>query len=241
MARLQTRNSSFSLRAFAKRLGMNPAIISEVLNGKRNLSPSMMKKILDRLDIAPVEHDQWIQAASEFERIERKQLSMDQFQLISEGIHFAILSLLETEDASFTTEWIATRLGFSQAKVEKAIERLLEFEMIEKLEKNQYRCTGVQFTSTDGISSLGIRKSHRETLEWAQESLDEDSVEERDFMAMTMAIDPSLLPEVKLIIREALDKISKLADSKSKTEVYKVAMQVFPISVPALNNKKEKL
>ncbi|MGE3759689.1 MAG: TIGR02147 family protein, partial [Pseudobdellovibrionaceae bacterium] len=230
----------FSLRAFSKRLGLSPSVISEVLKGKRNLSEKMMTKILDRLEIAPTERLSWAESHSELntESKNRKQLSMDQFQLLAEGIHFSILSLLETSNVDSSSEWMAARLGFSKTQIERAIERLLDFEMIEKTENGDYKATGVNFSSPDGVSSLGIRKSHRETLEWAQESLDEDAVEMRDFTSMSLAVDPALLPEIKKRIREFMSELSKLANEHSKTEVYKVAMQVFPLSTPVLKDKK---
>lgn len=242
LARIQMRNSSFSLRAFSKRLGLSPSVVSEFLNGKRNLSKNMMEKIMDRLEIAPTEREVWIepQVVSELNvaTSKRKLLSTEQFHLISEGIHFSILSLLETDEAPFTIETISSRLGFAKTKVEKAIERLMEFEMVEKLETGHFRFTGVNFSSSDGVSSLGVRKSHRETLDWAQESLDVDPVELRDFTALTLAVDPELLPEIKTRIRDFMAELSKLADSKPKKEVYKIAMQVFPLSVPANKNEE---
>ncbi|MGZ3806814.1 MAG: helix-turn-helix transcriptional regulator, partial [Bacteriovorax sp.] len=55
---IRSRNSSFSLRAFAKNLGLSPASLSQILSGKRPLTLSTAKKICDSLNLSPIEEQQ---------------------------------------------------------------------------------------------------------------------------------------------------------------------------------------
>ncbi len=50
---LRSKNNQFSLRAFARLLSVSPASLSEFLNGKRNLSPKMLKKLAEKLCLPP--------------------------------------------------------------------------------------------------------------------------------------------------------------------------------------------
>src|SRR5690348_4546236 len=49
------RNSSWSQRAFAKKLGLSSGALSEIMTGKRPLSMKARKKIIDRLQLSPDE------------------------------------------------------------------------------------------------------------------------------------------------------------------------------------------
>ena len=49
----RSRNSSYSLRAFAKKLGVPASGISEVLRGKRRITRKMATRMLERLRVDP--------------------------------------------------------------------------------------------------------------------------------------------------------------------------------------------
>ena len=60
--------------------------------------------------------------------------------------------------------------------------------------------------------------------------LKEIGVELRDFSAMTIALDLEKLPEAKTIIREFRQKMGTLLRNGNKTEVYQLAIQLYPLS-----------
>ena len=45
------RNPSFSLRAFAKLVGISPSLLSQILNGNRELTSSIAARILEKISI----------------------------------------------------------------------------------------------------------------------------------------------------------------------------------------------
>src|SRR4051812_37048819 len=49
------KNPSFSIRAFAKRLGVSPTTLSLLLSGRRRISPKLAASLVDRLDLSPAE------------------------------------------------------------------------------------------------------------------------------------------------------------------------------------------
>ena len=95
------KNPSFSLRAFAKKLKINPSALSEILNGKRVISESLARRLVDNLALDPKEKQSVLslfdQTANSGETIDDNylELSVDHFKTISEWYHFAILSLME--------------------------------------------------------------------------------------------------------------------------------------------------
>ncbi|MFN9069064.1 MAG: hypothetical protein ACK5V3_17710, partial [Bdellovibrionales bacterium] len=55
------RNSSYSLRAFARSLGVNPGALSQVMSGKRPLTAQSTKKILQSMNIDFIEKQKILQ------------------------------------------------------------------------------------------------------------------------------------------------------------------------------------
>jgi uncharacterized protein (TIGR02147 family) len=151
--------------------------------------------------------------------------------VLGEWVHFAILSLLKTDDFKSDPQWIATRLGISPNQVSTALERLLSLEMIQRSEHGEYSRTNGHFRTSDDVADVSIRKFHSQTLELAKESLHRDPIECRDFSAVTMAIDLNQLDRAKTIIRQCQDELMSLLETGQRTEVYRFSCQLFPLTV----------
>ena len=104
---LRRRNGRFSLRAYAQRLKMSPGALSAVLGGKRRVSVKMAQKIVEKMNLSPEKRAavdaSFLKGAKisavTAERLKKELvLQDDQFKLISDGLHFSLLSLLETKN-----------------------------------------------------------------------------------------------------------------------------------------------
>lgn len=233
------RNSSYSIRALAQKLGISASALSEILNGKRRISKKLAQRFAERLCLSPEENKRILglfpskQRNAPLETTQSRemlQLNMDHFKIISDWYHFAILSLSETEDFRSDPDWIADRLNIKAKEAATALERLERLEMLERNDEGELVPTGTQYTTSDDIANLSLRKSHAQNLELARASLENDSVEARDFTAMTMAIDPSRLPEAKKMIRDFRNKLCAFLESGTKKEVYKLCIQTIPLT-----------
>ncbi len=237
----QVRNPSYSLRSFARRLAISPSALSEILNGKRRISRKLAERLAEKLCLEP-RHTQDLLAR--FRRagatardtpapVVYEELDSDQFATISEWYHFGILSLMETTTFQDDPAWISDRLNIKLPEATCAIERLLRLGFVQRDEAGKLQLAKGRLTTSDGVRSISLRKAHATNLAMAQRSLAEDEMEVRDFSAMTMAIDPSTLPEARRMIREFSDQLStKLEVSGKQTEVYKLCVQLFPLSHP---------
>ena len=233
----QFRNPLFSLRAFARQLHLSPSSISEILRGKRRVSKKSAARILDGLHVNPDQAANWLSNFPEkhtrkrFPAAESKyeQLDMDQYQAIAEWYHFALLSLLDTSDFRSSPRWIARRLRITEVQARKAIERLVRLRLIKK-KGRILSTTGQKFITSDNISNLSLKKAHSRNLELADNSLQKDEVDVRDFTAITMAIDPKKLREAKRLIRKFRERISYCLERGEKREVYKMCVQLFPLT-----------
>lgn len=237
---LRQKNPSYSLRAFAKKTELSSGALSQILNGKRRVSFKIAQRLATRLAIDPQERAHLLNhfpqrhaPKSPRQKIashQYLQLSADQFKVIGEWYHFAILSLINTKNFSEDTDFIARRLGVTSRNVKDGLDRLLRLGLITKNKNGKLKRSAVKFQTTDEISSPALRRSHSANLELAQKALDHIPIQQRDFTAITMAIDPKKIPKVKEKIRAFQDDISQLLESGSRTEVYKFCIQLFPLT-----------
>ncbi len=237
------RNPSYSLRALAKKASLSPSALSEILNGKRNVSIDKAKSILIQLNANPEKTDAILQSLSKSESSTQKnqqQLSIDQFYLIAEWYHFAILSLSETEDFSDSPEWISQRLNITQLQVTKALERLERLGALKRNSEGQLISSGAQLNTPDEIAHRGLKQQHAEILELCRQSLDKHSLHERDFLGVTMTLDPHDIPLAKKLLREFAGRFCNRLEQGRKREVYRLNLQLIPLTEIKEGSSNEK-
>jgi uncharacterized protein (TIGR02147 family) len=240
------KNPALSLRSFARFLKISPGRLSEILSGKRKLSLEMAERISDRLGLDPETKAKLISSilkrrktsakvAAEARKLDKvgpdyKQLTNDAFHVISDWYHFAILNLRDCDDFKPDESWIAKRLNIGLGEVRLAIARMERLGLIERREKSWVR-THAHLTTTHDVRSAGLRKGHRGIIDRAIDSLEKVEVADRDITNMTMAINPEKLPEAKAMLARFRKKFAKIMEQgNGRTEVYTVAIQLFPLT-----------
>lgn len=247
---LKLKNSSFSLRAFARLLEISPASLSEFLNGKRVLSEKMIKKIALKLSLSPSEYTELTNKinndknkTSNTEQSlnlkDKVQLQNDQYFLVADWHYYSILCLVETENFVKDYEWIAKRLNTSASKVKECFERLLRLGYLEFDKLGNLHYKDVEIQTSEDIPNTSLKRRHKENFEAATEQLYIDDVTKRDYSFMTLSIDPNQLPEVKRRIRKFQDELESFLEKGSKKEVYEFCFQVFPRTNKINKDKNE--
>jgi uncharacterized protein (TIGR02147 family) len=240
----RTKNSAFSIRAFSKRVGISPATLSLVLNGKRAVSSKMIQKISDRLALDPRERAELFEKPVKPKTVPKQQnliqylrLSADQYQVIADATSFAFLNLLETKGFKNDSKWIAKRLKTSPKIIQETIERLLRLDMIKK-DGSTYVRVKSRYRTTDDVASSSLKASHSQTLELAQKSLYEDAIEYRDFGWLTFPMSKSTISSAKELIRKFNDDLLELVENHGEAdEVYRFSTQLFPLTQLDLETK----
>jgi transcriptional regulator with XRE-family HTH domain len=222
---MKKRNQQISMRGFAKKIGISSGAITEILSGKRRVSHSMAEKIATSLMIPPIDRP-W-NYLSQQNYID---LDMKNFEVIKEWQHFAILSLIKTEGFKSDEKWIARRLGISTVEVSLAIKNLISVGLLQKTKSGHLVRQIQDFQTSNDVSSLAIQMSHLEGLKLAAKSLENDPIANRDFSSITFAINPKKLKEAKELIKKFQNQISEVLESKPQKEVYKLCIQLFPIT-----------
>ena len=237
--RLQ-KNPQFSMRAFAKQVGFSHTLLSLVLNGRRRPSRAMVEQIAERLQFSPKKTESLLTALEGRQTGRRapspttasaNKLSLDQFALISEWQHYAILSLLEVPDTEFEPKFIARRLGISPLLAKVSMQRLVSLGYVEKGADGRWRQRPGPIVVENTRSTESTRKFQRQLLAKAVDSLLNDSMEKRDLSSTTFAMDPKHVPFALQRIRDFRRQLSaELEAFGAPTEVYNLTVQLFPSS-----------
>lgn len=134
-------NPNYSMRSFAKFIGLEAPSLYSVLKGQRKISKTKISKVVAQLGLSEKEkflfiesNKQWrLSSVGSYPQFNNEvyQLKEDlHFNIIAEWEHYAILSLIETIDFKTVaaphelTEQIAQRLAISKLRAQICLENL---------------------------------------------------------------------------------------------------------------------
>lgn len=226
------RNPNYSLRAYARSLKLDSSTLSAIIRGKRAVSIKMTKRILDQMKIDDSLRLKLAKSFFSNGNVEVKnifELSVDMLESISSWEHFAILSLLQTDDVKPSVSWVADRLNLSLGRAIESMDRLERLGLISRKEKKWTVVHKELSTSTD-IPSYALRKAHKSNIEKAIEAIDIVDVDWRDVTGVTVAIDKKKIKEAKVLIKNFRRDLSSFLESGKKNEVYRINIQFFPLT-----------
>ncbi len=250
------KNPSYSLRAFATSAGVNHALLSMVLNGKRKVTVNFILKTGTALGLSEVKLQKFIRIAQKqnaratepsFEEQRRQQelsrLTLDQYQLISEWYHDAILELARIPDFDLSAPAIAQALGISTLEAKSAKERLERMGLVEidPLDGTWKETSNNTTIAHLDLTSPALRAFQKRVLQLSMDSLEKVPKEHRDHTCITMAVRSSDLEEAKKRIkkfrrellaflqREEADDTEELALG-TYDDVYNVHISFFPLT-----------
>lgn len=236
LAKRCERNPRYSLRAFAKALGISPANLSLVMNAKRPPSEKTIERILERLDLT-------VRERNRLKSKDNCSLPADAIDAsIAEQICtwqcYALLSLVETKDFKPDLTWIAKRLAISIHEVRVAVEALQKAGQLDVSQKKWKAAKDIRVNNK--TSTATIRNFHRQLLARAQNSMELDPVELRDISSITFAMSPENMAEAKEEIRRFRLRMSELFEERQKsTEVYNLTVQLTPATSVVMRGNNE--
>ena len=230
-------NPQYSLRSYAKQLGVSPATLSGILNGKRKVTAEILGKIGFAMDMPADEvwnYQRQLLGHPHFETKNKfNELSQDIFTIISEWHHLTILELMKLGDFQPHFRWISKRLGININQAKMAVERLEKVGIL-KIEKN-----GQWIDLMDGFTTHyqkektteSRKRYQKQILEKSLQSLQQDDYSLRDHSSTTMAIDKKDILKAKDEIQKFRKKLSRLLEeTNNKNEVYQLQVGFFPLT-----------
>lgn len=235
---------SYSLRAFASSLKVSPASLSGVLSGQRPLTTRMIKRICENMDLSPVQIRLFIQDSIDYGGPKPEQIKKtfcledDEFRMISEWYHFAILRLMRLPQFKPNERWIAQHLSLPAIQVREAVERLVRVGLLEKKE-------GKWIDRSGGKTSYLIKKYTNapaknfqlKMLEKSAQALEEIPTDLRDHSGVMMTISENGIARAKELIADFRRSLAEILEQENNLKhVYYLSIGFFPIS--KTTNKK---
>jgi len=253
-------NPSYSLRSFAKNLGLAPSTLVDLLALRKNLSLDRAHEIASRLNLSNSDREYFLllvqsqttkkpelrhhfhsELAKKNPNHSALNLSTDLFRLISDWFHFAILEHSLIHRIEFTAGNIARRLGISKVEAEVAIERLTRLELLVKDTKGHLRKSATRIIAGSAIPEEATKKFWRQTLAKANGAIENPNKNERFLGSDLIAFDSSRLPEVTAEINAFMEKIGRISDACSDPDhVYALNVQFFRVTEQSENQENEK-
>lgn len=167
--RKRQQNPSYSLRAFARDVGVSASILSRTLHGQRPISLKLAFTLSAALDLKEADYKFFLASVLEeapktakisrllrsrilqqlkenppkgppTKSFEPKILEIETFKALANPMSLAVLNLIETVGFKEDPAWISNRLGISQLEVRDILERLYRLDLIQKIRsKNSYK------------------------------------------------------------------------------------------------------
>ncbi|ASD62222.1 TIGR02147 family protein [Bdellovibrio bacteriovorus] len=219
---------------FAKILGIPSSRLSDYINGRRIMTMSVGKQVIKGLGMG--END-FIHLKNLIEFDKRKvktllpevQLKEDEFGVICDWYHFAILALVPVKTFQPNANWIADRLNIPVEVAQAAIERLCRLGLLQ-IEDGKFIVTHKQLETSHNIPSESLRRSHKQSLVQVLDNMDRVPLDLRDVTSITFPMNRKKIPEAKRLIRNFRRKMATLMTQGPKTDVYNLNVQLFPVT-----------
>lgn len=242
-------NSSYSLRAYARDLGLSAPRLSQVMAKKSGLSAESARDIAEKLKLNPdmtnwfcdsagaafarnaKEKAEFTKRVAQYKREAKKfgEIHLEYFKVIADWFHFAILELTYLKDFENSTAWMANKLGITKAEVITAVERMKKLGLL--TEKNGSLVDTFKFLATPSdVPSVALRKFNAQLMKKAIEALNEQDVLQREISSNIFSVDKAKLPEFKDRIREFRRDMERFAsEATEKNSVYCLGMQFYEL------------
>lgn len=239
LAQRQEANPSYSLRALARDFNLHSSSLSQVLKGKRPLPLKVAQEIAQKMKLDNKERTLFLESVQrlrlsiddiEISKLdERFMLDDSYYKVIAEWEHYAVLSLFDLVDFQPEAALIAVRLNIEVNRAQEVLNNLEMSRLIKRDSSGRILKVHEGIRTTEDTPSKALDDSHLETLELGKKKL-ELSKPLRDFSSTTLSIDMNKMSEAKTIIREFRQKMAALLKDGTKTEVYQLAVQFYPLT-----------
>jgi uncharacterized protein (TIGR02147 family) len=233
------RNPRFSLRSFAKQLGIDHSTLSQVLRSRRRLSARALEAVGQCVGLS----EEAIQAYSRStrkptsnnlpENVRRFHLDLDTFQSLSVWYHYAILELIQVQGFKTDSRWIANTLGIEVGDVNIALQRLLRLGLLEMSARDRWidKSGDAEFRSSTNLTEAACNQMNQEIHELAVDAIKRIPSQHRAHREVVIALDSRMLPRLKALADEFVNQLQSLvSEGDAKDDVYQVEISFFPIT-----------
>jgi uncharacterized protein (TIGR02147 family) len=156
-------------------------------------------------------------------------VSQDDFAVISDLCHYALLELTFADGFDPAPRAIARRLGLTTIEVEQALARLKRLGLIEARGDTLAKTERFVQTADPQLTTPALKAQQREIIARSREALEKQSLERRSHTGMTMCIDPARIPIAKKMINDFMFRLCEVLEGGPRREVYQLSVGLFSL------------
>jgi uncharacterized protein (TIGR02147 family) len=255
----QSHRPGYSLRAFARDLGLSPSQLSLVMNNKRGLSAPVTAQVVARLELDSRQAQSFECsmrakfssssvtrkiAAAQLEHLrtqgQTRNLELDLFQSITNWHHFGLVELIKIGGRRRDARaWFSKRLEIPENEVALALGRLERLELIRRVGAG-YEVNQESVLSDHPQPNEAIKKFHRQILERALAALAFQTSDERYGISNVMPTRVKNLPRAKKLIQKFRNEFAQeISDHEGGDEIYGLSLQFFRLTKAEGKNENE--
>lgn len=232
-SRKQEKNKTYSLRAFARDLGIPASNLSDVFKNKRGLSNDSLKRVCEKLRLTESEKEILLNSKSQLKTKFFDEIESDQFEMISNPKYLAILCLTHIISPFKVSKENAQRLNLELNEFKKSVDKLVKANML-KCENDEYYSTGNFFVNPKETKSIAVQDFHHKILTQAQEAITSQPIDAREFNMIVFPTDTETVQKMKekiRIFRNEFENEFGLYDTKKNkpNAIYGLGLQLFRI------------
>lgn len=236
LSRRSSANPNYSLRAFARDLGVDSSFLSKLLNGKRSMTARTIMSLAPRLSLSETDVQAFIQKANGRRRRYFAGAQETQvFQEIHESkimqsmewYHVALLELVSVKGFQANAAWISERLGISVDQAQRALDDLMSHGLLSQRQDGLWK----NELSNHTMSGAKVPRAQLVKKQIYEQALNVLPKEIGVHSTMTVAVSESRFNEaVEKITRFRRELSAFLHEPEEKEKVYQILISLFPIS-----------
>lgn len=245
--------SAFTWRDFAAQAGFgSPVYLKLVCDGKKSLSALAVEKVINAMHLAGYEQ-QFFRALVAFDHAKNDADRKKAIDTMQEVANQNNVKIMGAEEFAFFDSWKnpvirelapvmtgakpldmahACKQKITAAEVTETLQFLVKAGLLKKDENGNYIQTDKVLSS--GVADfvpLAVRNMHRQMGTFALDALENIPLEERQFTGLTLGISEGTYSRILKELADCRHRImSIVAEDKQIDRVYRVNMQVFPLT-----------
>lgn len=245
---IKKRRPSYSIRAFARDVGVDSSRLTAILNGKYGLSKAGALSIGERLsfdsdklrffaDLAESRYGRSKVAREKAaERIEKirfnlntRKFKTDSPDILKHWYYAAIHQLVTIEGRSLDFKRIASKLNISISEAKSAVDFLLVHELITRT-ADGYGVTDHHVQYDSPSPSQTIRNYHHQILDKTSEAIESVNLKDRKNLSSIFSIKRSKIPEAReWLAKTHREFVEKFGTSQGADRVYALGLHLVPV------------
>lgn len=260
-AELKKAQRSFSYRYFSQKAGFaSPNFLKLVMEGQRNLSAEGARKFSHALKLGVkesrffeilVQYNQTSDGAQKQSYYEQMLAFGDyrkahhlveaQYAYLTHWYYPAIVELAHLTNFQENPQWIASELGdrISSREVRDALQVVESIGLLQRNKTGKLVPGHAALTTGPEAVTLAAYSYHKQILNLAQDAINTQAPDEREFAAITMAVTATQIAKLKEMIhnfrRTVVNYLS--TPDESADAVYQLGIQLFALSVKTSKGK----